>query len=677
MLEVSQGLKEYLNQKGRHFKAKIECYSDTVYEGIMSISVTRPLCSDTLTFGNVNIAFCNIALYDTPVVFSSKEFTVYIMATNGTEEWIKLGDFIAEKSTVSGKVTTFTAYDCIKYKTDITYFPSFKESAVPVADVFEDICSKCAVPFVPLEVKTLINPSLLSGYKCKDALGQIAGFIGGNIVTDNEGRLVVRKFCGCDYKADENMIGVPEISEEITSFNGISCITQQGTLVSGIDYGNHITFSNVLMTQEQLNLIWDEVKDIYYNALTVNILVGTPLLEVGDVFMLNVFDRVYKVPLMHYEIDFDGGIMNTCKSLYKTPSENKSKVSASEKIQEMSEEIKNVKDSVDGVKADNGSNSDFIKLLNSALGLYFSKETLSDGSEKIYGHDNPVLAQSTYIFTMNAEGFAFVTGENCWNKGNPQWQNGITKDGNAIINYLIAKKISADIIEAGVIKSVDGTTVFDLNRGEITQRGSGNNYAEVAIRNYLLRVLSYKVNENYLEGILLHPTMGFMLYDSSIEGSLSDMKTYAQITKSHSFFSKLLLNEPLAIEYGGTGAVDAATARIKLGITLANLGAASNTHNHDGRYLKVYGLNEINIDEQDGTWVVDISEHGHGTLPEIVEGTAETWINVFQRTSGHFRIQEAVKCDMDDNPERKTRAVWYRNKYASSAWSAWTGVSLL
>ena len=734
MLEVSESLKEYLKKKGRSFKGKIECSSDKVYEGIMSISVTRPFCSDTLTFGNVNIAYCNIAIYDTSVAFAGKEITVYIKALNGSEEWIKLGVFTAEKPTTSGKVTTFTAYDCIKHKTDITYFPSFSDMYVSISAVFEDVCTQCQVSFVPVNSQTLVNPSLISGYKCKDALGQIAGFLGGNIVTDNEGRVTVRTFKSCNYNADENMIDVPEISEETTDFKGISCTTPQGTLVSGEEYGNHISFSNVLIAQYQLDLIWSNIKTIHYNALSINLLIGTPLLEVGDVFTVTVFDKTYTLPLMHYEIDFDGGIMNTCKSYYKTTEEKKDRLSVTEKLEEVSKEMENVKSSVDDVKNDSGINSDFIKLLNSALGLYLSKEILSDGSEKIYGHDNPSLAQSTYIFTMNAEGFAFTTGKNCWNNGSPQWQNGITKEGNAILNYLTAKKISADLIETGVLKSKNGNTVFNLNTGRITQGRETEEYTDSILINngsyFCERV--YKNKDLTITIDLCQDGLHFVERKTStgeiIEGGVTDY------TPSLANPREIWLKKPLATSYGGTGAnnpidaqknlglEDGATRKVwftgnngtngslgtdntstadlyvpSLGVLINWNGAVLGTNSNlqycykglfgelavknfsdiDSRYLREYALNAINIDNTNGCWTVDISEYGHGTYPEIVAGTAETWINVTQTTSGHFYVQTAIKCDADGNANRKTRAMWIRNKYVSSAWSAWTGVSLL
>lgn len=105
-------------------------------------------------------------------------------------------------------------------------------------------------------------------------------------------------------------------------------------------------------------------------------------------------------------------------------------------------------------------------------------------------------------------------------------------------------------------------------------------------------------------------------------------------------------------------------------ITPANIGASPSGHNHDSSYLKLYGINAINIDSTGGIWTVDISESGHGTVPEL-------WVNVTQTTSGHFTIQTAVKCNKDTNAARNAGTIWIRDKYTGGeggAWSAWTKV---
>lgn len=85
--------------------------------------------------------------------------------------------------------------------------------------------------------------------------------------------------------------------------------------------------------------------------------------------------------------------------------------------------------------------------ISSSLGLY--RTVVSDGSgTKWYYHDRPRPQDSTVIYTFGAGGFAW-TDE--WNNGNPIWNYGLTKDGNAIYKILAAYKIQAEYIEAGTI----------------------------------------------------------------------------------------------------------------------------------------------------------------------------------------------------------------------------------
>lgn len=97
-------------------------------------------------------------------------------------------------------------------------------------------------------------------------------------------------------------------------------------------------------------------------------------------------------------------------------------------------------------------------------------------------------------------------------------------------------------------------------------------------------------------------------------------------------------------------------------------GYAASSHNHDGTYLKQYGLNGCNIDTTGGSWTVDISTTGYGTIPA-------TWVNVTQTTSGHFLTQVAIKCDNSASATRAGRQMWIRDKYASKAWSEWRSIA--
>lgn len=97
----------------------------------------------------------------------------------------------------------------------------------------------------------------------------------------------------------------------------------------------------------------------------------------------------------------------------------------------------------------------------------------------------------------------------------------------------------------------------------------------------------------------------------------------------------------------------------------ADANYAPTSHKHDNYYLKRYSLNAINIDDTDGSWEVDISDYDHGTVPA-------NWVNVTQHTSGHFYSQIAKQCQSSNNATRKNSGLWYREKYVSGAWSAWS-----
>ena len=105
--------------------------------------------------------------------------------------------------------------------------------------------------------------------------------------------------------------------------------------------------------------------------------------------------------------------------------------------------------------------------MSNAMGLYISEVNDGAGGKIYYYHDTADIVNATYIATINSNGFAFTSGSGCWNGGNPNFMNGVTKEGNAILQAIYTHKITASLIRAGRLESNEGNAYFDLDNEEI------------------------------------------------------------------------------------------------------------------------------------------------------------------------------------------------------------------
>lgn len=104
----------------------------------------------------------------------------------------------------------------------------------------------------------------------------------------------------------------------------------------------------------------------------------------------------------------------------------------------------------------------FSGMASTAMGLYRTEVDDGSGGKKIYMHDAPVLEDSKYICTANANG-TFYTNSG-WNNGNPVWIGGTDKNANALVSLLDAIGIKAEWIRAETI-TTDKLSIGATERG--------------------------------------------------------------------------------------------------------------------------------------------------------------------------------------------------------------------
>lgn len=130
---------------------------------------------------------------------------------------------------------------------------------------------------------------------------------------------------------------------------------------------------------------------------------------------------------------------------------------------------------------------DATKGLNEALAATLGlKKSVVNGV--FYWHTNDVLQNSKtgdVIFKLGSTGFGICTSG--WNNGDPQYSFGATTAGKAVWDTLTARKISADMIEAGTIEALSTAKLhssWNLNNGKIVflsedERVVGSIHAEL------------------------------------------------------------------------------------------------------------------------------------------------------------------------------------------------------
>lgn len=109
---------------------------------------------------------------------------------------------------------------------------------------------------------------------------------------------------------------------------------------------------------------------------------------------------------------------------------------------------------------------DLNEVVNSSLGFYTT--TVKDpqtGAVRLYMHDKPALEESGTIYTRTEKGYAWTNSG--WNDGNPVWNYGIDKNGNAVLNAISVNKISGEYIEGDIISGKELHIKFKSGEEEI------------------------------------------------------------------------------------------------------------------------------------------------------------------------------------------------------------------
>lgn len=517
MLSVSEKLRTLINADSRTFKARLKNGSN-VYEQIVSLKKAVTLPSSTMSIGNALCACLECTASDIPdSIFGVKfeaEITIY-----ESDEWIKLGTFTSKKPESSKRNVTFEAYDAMERASNVTYKSKLSKGIHTAEEYFEDICDVLNESFVELDKESSeleIVEDKLSGYSCRDALAYLAGFLGKNCIVNRDGCFEMVSFKLINY----DMLNVDRIAEpEFGDSNSIvsyiaCCIDEETTLISG-EGSSGFEFISPLMTQDRLDYIHSSLFNnsspvSQYKPGRITQMLGDPTLDICDVVTLSYEGKSHIVPIMSLVFDFDGGLLTEIESF------DLSEPNSLSLVERLSFGQKQAKEKTEGYV---NAMIEFSQAIQKAYGV---SNTVIDGIT--YFHDSEDINSAKYIFCITEKGIAF---SNSWGGShqNTVWKYGISKDGEAVLNMLNVFHIKADLIESGMLKSVDGNMCFDLNAGVHVTRITEKDENDEIVEKY--------VYQQDADGVFLKTgiTLNFQEFLNSL--SEAEKQEIAEKTKNH------------------------------------------------------------------------------------------------------------------------------------------------
>lgn len=438
-----QELMDYLNNSIRQLKVKLTCSAGEI-TSVQSLDYSTDH-GNSISFGTTVSSSINVKCVTPSFSISGRELTLFFGTSDGT--WTQIGIFKVLPENLENRMgfTSFTADDRM-YANTLQEYQSQLSYPAQMSDVLGEICSKCGLTAPAIAYNPTINDDVLSGYTLRDALGYIAGCQGKNAYIDCDGKLIFKWFTTCDYTADDHIANVPYADERNIVIQKVICSTGD----DNIQYGNGsdgIVFNNPLMTHEQLEIIYNTVKDFTYRRLDADIPLGNYLVESGDIIKVTSSGSELSVPVMSISFHYDGGI--SCKlSSYGVPDSVMKSISARKftdhtKFTGLQKEIKHATETITG-----------------ATGGYLRINFGDDGkTAELLIMDQPNVEDAVNVWRFNKNGLGHS--HNGYN--GPFDDVALTADG-----HIVADRIAGNKISGVGIETISPNSFLMMEKAELT-----------------------------------------------------------------------------------------------------------------------------------------------------------------------------------------------------------------
>ncbi|MCD2348481.1 hypothetical protein [Clostridium guangxiense] len=323
MYNVTQDFLKAIKQNGRQFKGSVTV-RDTSFDdsSIVEIDLEENVNpTDSFMLGGVGSSCLTVTLTKVPeslVLENAKVTGTLSLLINGTYETVPLGKFTVDdidKGTSSNNTVKLTCYDNMilleqAYFSDLTY-------PTDINNVAQEICTKAGVEFASTLPNIQVNK--IEGYTYREAVGFIASFLGGFSRFNCDGKLEITTYTDSGISLDKNDY-TSSFKTNATTFaiGKLSCQVNDNTILSAGSYGNEIQFKNPIMTQDQLNSIYNALKSLNYMPYSADWR-GNPALQSGDkITITDTKGNTFNTLVMDNKFTYKGGLSGHIEAVGKT-----------------------------------------------------------------------------------------------------------------------------------------------------------------------------------------------------------------------------------------------------------------------------------------------------------------------------------------------------------------------
>lgn len=455
---------------------------DKEYTKITAPKISRKAIDKPLSVGACFAASMNVSIVTDDALDATVPIVVKSRVVNDDEssEYKEFGTFyINNREKSVGGMLTLSCFDSMLMANQSYLTGNENESSWPkgMSVVVQEIADKIGVE-IDQRTSALLKSNVVYSVPypkeltVMQVLGYIGACLGGNWIITEENRL--RLILIIPNVTSVDTVNVPVVLKSLTTgdemtVSGVSIDDGTLTYEAGTTDGKRIVCGDIPYACQticnDLNATFAGKKIKPFSAGKARF---DPAAELGDRVILG--DKVDSF-LMCAEIELKR--VFCCDISSPDCEEIESEYPYPSRFDQVKSEVKQYTD--DAVKdaiEETAENTDNMAV---ALGYYKTTQSGENGSTYTYYHNFPKLSDSTYIFYFGGNGMLWSI-EWKGSHGDTVWSSSIDARGNMIMETLKAKKLSADLIEAGVLKSIntyDGENVmqFDLNNGIIRSVG--------------------------------------------------------------------------------------------------------------------------------------------------------------------------------------------------------------